>query len=114
MLRKDDGFTLLELLIVIVIIGVLITIGIISFKSIINKANRNVCLANQRTIETARNYHYLINGTYGKDAEDLKDVFKLMGFKSWEDSEILICPSKGKFLFTPNVMDIVCSIEGHN
>jgi len=45
-MRKDSGFTIVELLIVIVVIGILATITIVAYNGVQQKAKTNVALTN--------------------------------------------------------------------
>jgi len=49
--RKDEGFTLVELMVVVLIIGILVAIAIPVFNAAKANAQRKSCYANQRTIE---------------------------------------------------------------
>ena len=51
--RKDEGFTLVELMVVVLIIGILVAIAIPVFNSAKANAQEKTCFANQRTIEGA-------------------------------------------------------------
>lgn len=51
--RKDEGFTLVELMVVILIIGILVAIAIPVFNAARATAEERTCHANQRTIEGA-------------------------------------------------------------
>jgi len=51
--RKDEGFTLVELMVVVLIIGILVAIAIPVFNSAKANAQQKTCYANQRTIEGA-------------------------------------------------------------
>jgi len=49
----DGGFTLVELMVVVLIIGILVAIGIPVFNSAEANAEKKACYGNQRTIEGA-------------------------------------------------------------
>ncbi|MBS3957652.1 MAG: prepilin-type N-terminal cleavage/methylation domain-containing protein [Clostridiales bacterium] len=51
--KRDEGFTLVELMVVILIIGILVAIAIPVFNAARATAQERTCHANQRTIEGA-------------------------------------------------------------
>jgi len=51
--RKEEGFTLVELMVVVLIIGILVAIAIPVFNSAKANAQKKTCFANQRTLEGA-------------------------------------------------------------
>lgn len=58
------GFTLIELMIVIAIIGILTSIGIVSFSQARGKANDAKRRADLKTLQTALEQYYSDNGSY--------------------------------------------------
>ena len=58
--KQDKGFTLVELLIVIVILGILATVTVLAVSGITNRAKENTCKADGATLETAYESAYVL------------------------------------------------------
>jgi prepilin-type N-terminal cleavage/methylation domain-containing protein len=69
--RKQEGFTLVELMVVVLIIGILVAIAIPVFNTAKRNAQRKSCFANQRTIDGAINSYQAEYGTYAADVPAL-------------------------------------------
>jgi len=52
--KNNKGFTLVELMVVVVILGILVAIAVPIYNSITGNAERNACHANLRTIDGAK------------------------------------------------------------
>lgn len=63
MMKKDEGFTLVELMIVVLIIGILVAIAIPIFNNASAEAKKKTCAANIRTINGAINQMAAVDGT---------------------------------------------------
>ncbi|MCK5116398.1 MAG: prepilin-type N-terminal cleavage/methylation domain-containing protein [Candidatus Aegiribacteria sp.] len=59
------GFTLIELMIVVVIIGILSSIAIPKFTSVKEQANEASCRSNMHALANAEAIYYAYNSTYG-------------------------------------------------
>ena len=51
--NQDKGFTLVELLIVIVILGILATVTVFAVRGITDRGQENACNVDQRTLDTS-------------------------------------------------------------
>jgi prepilin-type N-terminal cleavage/methylation domain-containing protein len=69
--KNDRGFTLVELLIVIVILGILATVTVFAVRGITDKGQQNSCKVERRAIETAFEAYFADKGT---DATQLGDT----------------------------------------
>ena len=56
--KKDKGFTLVELLIVIVILGILSTVTVFAVRGITNKGQTTACSADKSTLATATESYF--------------------------------------------------------
>jgi type II secretion system protein G len=59
--NQDKGFTLVELLIVIVILGILATVTVFAVRGITDKGQENACSVEARTLDTAIEAYYAQN-----------------------------------------------------
>ena len=72
--KNQKGFTLVELMVVVVIIGVLVAIAIPVYNNVTNKAERSAIEANLRTIDGAIMQALASEDTQPADATELKSV----------------------------------------
>lgn len=93
--RSDDGFTLVELLIVIVVLGVLATITVFAVRGITNQGQDSAVAADARTLAGAQEAHMAQHGSYAteaglvaagllRDESTLHDVDLAAGGQSYE------------------------------
>jgi len=61
---KNKGFTLVELLIVIVILGILAAVTVFAVRGITDKAETNACSVDKKNYETAIEAYFAVNNAY--------------------------------------------------
>jgi prepilin-type N-terminal cleavage/methylation domain-containing protein len=71
--KQDKGFTLVELLIVIVILGILATVTVFAVTGITNKGKTSACQSDAKTIETAEEAYSANHGSYTASQQALVD-----------------------------------------
>lgn len=73
--EREGGFTLVELLVVMIIIAILLAIAIPSYLGFRDRANQKVAEANVREAVPAAEAYFVDNGTYvGMDAAALQAI----------------------------------------
>lgn len=71
--KQDKGFTLVELLIVIVILGILATVTVFAVTGITNKGKTSACQSDGATIQTAEEAYSANTGSYTTNQQQLVD-----------------------------------------
>jgi type II secretion system protein G len=72
--KKDKGFTLVELLIVIVILGILATVTVFAVSGITNRGKATACNADKKTLLTAIESYAADNGNYPASLAAIADA----------------------------------------
>ena len=70
-MQNKKGFTLLELLVVVLIIGILAGIALPQYKMAVGKAKFATQKDNARVIKSAMDRYYLVQNVYTRDFENL-------------------------------------------
>ncbi len=65
--NQDKGFTLVELLIVIVILGILATVTVFAVRGITDQGQDNACATEAKTVVTAAEAYYAQEGAVPAD-----------------------------------------------
>jgi len=116
--QDQKGFTLVELMVVVVILGILVAIAVPLYNAQTEKAKTTTCQANQRIIESA-----IVQWSMDPDNENagIPDLGDLVddGYLQSEPK----CPSNnGEYKIEYNIdpddgsvtWSVTCEIKGHN
>ncbi len=111
--RRDEGFTLIELIMVIVIIGILASIAVPKFISLTDAANQAKCESNQGAINSAIAMQYadqLVNAAV-PDADWIVNLVWADVVPAWfATGEVPVCSAGG--VYSLNAFGIVqCDVH---
>ncbi len=84
---RNKGFTLMELLAVIIILGVLLTITILSVNSILNDSKKSLSNVQRKQIEAAAEIYHLQEGI--KKNEECVDISDLISMGYIESNDVI-------------------------
>ena len=70
--QAEDGFTLVELLVVIVILGVLAAVAVFAVGGISDTSKTSACKSDVRVVQNASEYYYAQFGSYAASIAALK------------------------------------------
>lgn len=87
----EAGFTLVELLVVIVILGILAAIVVFSVSGIDDKGQDAACKTDKTTIQTAEEAYFLSHNKYGS-VQELQTARLLTTLSAWHEVDLIGTP----------------------
>ncbi len=106
-MQRNRAFTLVEIMIVVLIIGILMAIAVPNFVKARESARKNTCIANLKQIDSAKEQWAMDNKKNSGDATTMTNL--TTGYLKAAP----LCPSGGTYT-TGNVgTNPSCTISGH-
>ncbi len=104
--RKNKGFTLVEIMIVVLIIGILLAIAVPNFIQARNTSRTKTCIANMRQIESAKE-QWAMETNQASTAVPVQGDLYPTYMKSWPT-----CPAAGTYTIGAISASPTCSVGG--
>ena len=106
-MKSNNGFTLLEIMVVVIIIGLLAALAIPNVLHSRTVSQKNVCINGLRQIEAAKAQWALEYGATDGDAVDL------IALNYIKDGASLTCPTGTNYSINAIGVDPDCVVAGH-
>lgn len=100
-LSRNSGFTMVEIMIVVTIIGLLLVLAIPNFTKSREVAQRNTCVSNLRVLDTVKQLWSMETLRGGSEVPEMED---LVGANLYLKKRP-VCPAKGEYFL--NAIDEV-------
>ena len=106
---RKRGFTLIEILIVVAILGILISMAFPNYVKSRTNAQKQVCIENLAQIESAKQIWGVENGKTNGDAPADADLFGTDRYMKMKPR----CPGGGTYDLTAVGANATCTVSGH-
>lgn len=104
---RNGGFTIVEIMIVVTVIGILSLILTRNYIDIIKRSHKTTCVMNLRSIEAAKAVWSLTNPESSDSSIEMSDLVE--AYLKEEPR----CPSGGEYTIGEVGELATCSVEGH-
>ena len=108
-MRRNKAFTLVEIMIVVLIIGILMSIAVPNFVKARESSRRNTCIANLKRIDSSKEQWAMEQRKIAGDACAMTDLVGTAAYMKATPA----CPSGGTYTVNAVGTNPVCSITGH-
>ena len=108
-MQRNRAFTLVEIMIVVLIIGILMAIAVPNFVKARESSRRNTCIANLKQIDSAKEQWAMDQRKNAGDACALTD---LVGTAAYLKANP-VCPSGGTYTVSNVGANPTCSVSQH-
>ncbi|MCE2765535.1 MAG: prepilin-type N-terminal cleavage/methylation domain-containing protein [Fimbriimonadaceae bacterium] len=108
-MQRNRAFTLVEIMIVVLIIGILMAIAVPNFVKARESSRKNTCIANLKQVDSAKEQWAM---DQRKNAGDACAMTDLVGTAAYLKATP-VCPSGGTYTVATVGTNPTCSISGH-
>jgi prepilin-type N-terminal cleavage/methylation domain-containing protein len=105
----DGGFTLVELMVVVLIVGILVSIAVVSYPTFVGNAERKACFASERTVEGMWTSRVLNDGRPEPYPTDWASALTFLVPRYVQQAPV--CPTGGTYTWEDDHLS--CSVHGH-
>jgi prepilin-type N-terminal cleavage/methylation domain-containing protein len=106
---NTDGFTIVEMMVVVLIIGILVSIAIAVFPSAVDNSERKACFANERTVEGQWMGYLAGNKRPDPSPSDFAAIVALLVPEYIKKEPE--CPTGGAYAWSDDTLS--CTVHGH-